>query len=98
MEKPDVLTNQHSAPTATQWLTRLRRHWDFLAVLLLMAASLPVTWLSPRALIIVAGAGMFDDHCVLDTPFKDWMSMPLVLPLKASLMLERMPERLRLTI
>src|SRR5271167_1393246 len=64
MEKPDVFANQSSA-----W-QRLRRHWDFLAVLLLMVASLPVTWLSPRALIVVAHAGMFDDHWVLDTPFK----------------------------
>jgi len=64
MEKPDVFANQSSA-----W-QRLRRHWDFLAVLLLMVASLPVTWLSPRALIVVAHAGMFDDHWVVDTPFK----------------------------
>jgi hypothetical protein len=70
MEKPDVLMNQPSAPTAARRPTWLRRHWDFLAVLLLMAASLPVTWLSPRALIIVPRPGMFDDHWVLDTPFK----------------------------
>ncbi len=70
MEKPDVLTNQPSAPTATRQPAWFRRHWDFLAVLLLIAASLPVTWLSPRALIIIPRAGMFDDHWVLDTPFK----------------------------
>ena len=70
MEKPNVLTSPPSVPTATQRLTRLRRHWDFLAVLLLMVASLPVTWLSRRALIIVPRAGMFDDHWVLDTSFK----------------------------
>jgi hypothetical protein len=71
MEKPDVLKSQPSVPpTEQQPASRLRRHWDFLAVLLLMAASLPVTWLSPRALIIVAHPGTFDDHWVLDTPFK----------------------------
>ncbi len=71
MEKPDVLTSQPVAlPTSPRPASRLRRHWDFLAVLLLMAASLPVTWLSPRALIIVARPGTFDDHWVLDTPFK----------------------------
>src|SRR5271165_5561887 len=70
MEKPDVLTSQPAAlPTSTP-ISRLRRHWDFLAVLLLIVASLPVTWLSPRALIMVARPGTFDDHWVLDTSFK----------------------------
>lgn len=71
MEKPDVLTSEPNAPMITQpAFSRLRRHWDFLAVLLLMAASLPVTWLSPHTLIVVPRAGTFDDHWVLDTPFK----------------------------
>jgi hypothetical protein len=71
MERPDVLTSQPATLPASQrpnsWL---RGHWDFLAVLLLMVATLPVTWLSPRALIVVAHPGTFDDHWVLDTPFK----------------------------
>ena len=71
MEKPDVLTSTETAPANGQLpLSRLRKHWDFLAVLLLMAASLPVTWLSPHTLIVVPHAGTFDDHWVLDTPFK----------------------------
>jgi hypothetical protein len=71
MEKPDVLTSERAAPVNAQpRSSRLRRHWDFLAVLLLMAASLPVTWLSPHTLIVVPHAGTFDDHWVLDTPFK----------------------------
>jgi hypothetical protein len=71
MEKANVLTSQPATSPASQRpISRLRRHWDFLAVLLLMVASLPVTWLSPRALIIVAHPGTFDDHWVLDTPFK----------------------------
>ncbi len=71
MEKPDVVTNPPAAPANGQSpLLWQRRHWDFLAVLLLMAASLPVTWLSPHTLIAVPHAGTFDDHWVLDTPFK----------------------------
>jgi hypothetical protein len=71
MERPHVLTSQPAAlPASQRAISRLQSHWDFLAVLLLMAASLPVTWLSPRALIIVARPGTFDDHWVLDTPFK----------------------------
>ena len=71
MEKPDVLTSESAGPAvARSASSRFRRHWDFLAVLLLMAASLPVTWLSPHTLIVVPRAGTFDDHWVLDTPFK----------------------------
>ena len=71
METPDVLIGQPANFFASQRpFARLRRHWDVLAVPLLMLASLPVTWLSPRALIILAHPGSFDDHWVLDTPFK----------------------------
>ena len=71
MEKPEVLMSERAAPVVKQpAFSRLRRHWDFLAVLLLMVASLPVTWLSPHTLIVVPRAGTFDDHWVLDTPFK----------------------------
>ena len=71
MERPDVLTTEPSAPVVAQpAFSRLRRHWDFLAALLLMAASLPVTWLSPHTLVVVTHPGTFDDHWVLDTPFK----------------------------
>jgi hypothetical protein len=71
MEKPDVLTSQPLArPTARGRVSWLGRHWDFLAVLLLILASLPVTWLAPRSLVVIAHPGTFDDHWVLDTPFK----------------------------
>ena len=71
MEKPSVLTSQLVAPPTTpERASWLGRHWDFLAVLLLILASLPVTWLAPRSLIVVAHPGTFDDHWVLDTPFK----------------------------
>ena len=48
----------------------LKRHWDFLAVLLLMAASLPLTWLSPDTVVLMQHPGVFDDHWVLDSAFK----------------------------
>ncbi|MGC2110743.1 MAG: hypothetical protein WA655_14580 [Candidatus Korobacteraceae bacterium] len=48
----------------------LLNYWDFLAVLLLILVSLPVTWLSPRSIVSVPYAGMFDDHWVLDSMFK----------------------------
>jgi hypothetical protein len=70
MENPGVLTSPSSALPATRRTGFLRRHWDFLAVLLLMGASLPVTWLSPGSPIILAHPGAFDDHWVFDTPFK----------------------------
>ncbi len=47
-----------------------RRYWDFLAVLLLMVASLPLSWLSPRTVVLVQHPGMFDDNWVLDSAFK----------------------------
>ncbi|MFZ0313663.1 MAG: hypothetical protein WAL85_13225 [Candidatus Korobacteraceae bacterium] len=48
----------------------LKRYWDFLAVLLLMAASLPLSWVSPRTVILVQHPGTFDDNWVLDSAFK----------------------------
>jgi hypothetical protein len=44
--------------------------WDAVAILLLTLASLPATWLSPRSLLVVPDPGKFDDHWILDTPFK----------------------------
>jgi len=71
MERRDVLTSQPAALAALQPpMPRLRTYWDALAVLLLIVASLPVTCLAPRALIIVSHPGTFDDNWVLDTPFK----------------------------
>ena len=47
-----------------------KRYWDFLAVLLLMAAALPLSWVSPRTVILVQHPGTFDDNWVLDSAFK----------------------------
>ncbi|MGA2904364.1 MAG: hypothetical protein ABSD98_11070 [Candidatus Korobacteraceae bacterium] len=61
-----------AAPLATAMrpIAFLRRYWDFLAVLLLMAASLPLSWFSPHTVILVQHPGAFDDHWVLDSAFK----------------------------
>ncbi|HKD86154.1 MAG TPA: hypothetical protein VKB58_15475 [Terriglobales bacterium] len=47
-----------------------RRYWDLAAVLLLMAASLPLPWISPRTVILVQRPGTFDEQWVLDSAFK----------------------------
>ena len=39
-------------------------------MLLLMAASLPLAWIAPSALVVIRHPGTFDDHWVLDTVFK----------------------------
>ncbi len=48
----------------------MARHWDVLAVLLLMVASLPLAWISPRTVIPIPHPGTFDDHWVLDAVYK----------------------------
>ncbi len=50
--------------------SRLLRRWDFLAVLILFAASLPLAWLSPKSVIAIQRPGSFDDHWVLDATYK----------------------------
>ncbi|HLI62205.1 MAG TPA: hypothetical protein VKV05_02315, partial [Terriglobales bacterium] len=61
-----------SAPAANaiRPLARLWRWWDFLGVLLLIAATVPATVMSPRTLHIVWRPGLFDDSWLLDTVFK----------------------------
>ena len=49
---------------------RLARNWDILAVLLLLAASLPLAWISPQTRVIITRPGTFDDHWVLDAVYK----------------------------
>lgn len=51
-------------------LARFARNWDFLAVVLLMGASVPLAWISPSALVVVPHPGTFDDHWVIDAVFK----------------------------
>jgi hypothetical protein len=49
---------------------RLGRNWDFLAVLLIVLASVPAIWLSPRTLTVVRNPGFIDDNWHLDAVFK----------------------------
>jgi hypothetical protein len=52
-------------------LFRLRRHWDLLAVILLMLGALPTFWLSPRTLnASPTEINLIDDSWILDTAFK----------------------------
>src|SRR5271167_665367 len=49
----------------------LRRHWDLLAVVLLMLGALPTLWLSPRTVIVSpTEINLIDDSWILDTAFK----------------------------
>ena len=50
--------------------SRLGRHWDLLALLLLVLASIPAVWLSPRALVVVRDTSLIDDNWHLDEVFK----------------------------
>ena len=64
-----VMSSPRSAPPTTQQplpVAWFPRHWDALVVLLLIAASLPLAWLSPHTLIVIQHPGTFDDHWVLD--------------------------------
>lgn len=68
-----VMSKPHSSSPAAPThrpLALLARNWDVLAVLLLMAATVPSTMLSPTTLHIVWRPGLFDDSWVLDTSFK----------------------------
>lgn len=51
-------------------LAKITRNWDAAAVLLLLVASLPLAWISPRNLIVIQRPGTFDDHWVLDAVYK----------------------------
>ena len=53
---------QHSKLRAA--LCNLERHWDFLAVLLLIAASMPVALLSPRTLPSLQTPNIDDSWCI----------------------------------
>ena len=51
-------------------IERLAPYSDFLAVLLIVVASLPAAWLSPRTLVVVPNPGFIDDNWHLDAAFK----------------------------
>jgi len=74
MENLDALVSSGSSPApmavSKRPTARLARYWDFLAVLLLVGASIPLAWVSPRTLVVVQYPGTFDDHWVIDAVFK----------------------------
>ena len=49
---------------------RIGPYWDFLAVLLIVLASMPAAWLSPRTVTVVRNPGLIDDNWHLDAVFK----------------------------
>ena len=58
-------------PSVARGLSRLRRHWDLLAVALLMLGALPTLWLSPRTVnVSPTEINLIDDSWILDTSFK----------------------------
>jgi len=67
-----MLRQARSRPSAPRLrrFSELRRHWDFLAVVLLMLASFPAVWLSRRAVTLVPNLGLIDDNWHLDSSFK----------------------------
>lgn len=74
MQNADVLDDARtSAPPSSRpsrWKAWLGKYWDFLAVLLLIVATVPPTMLSPKTLHIVWRPGLFDDSWTLETDFK----------------------------
>ena len=68
-----VMSTPHSSsPTAPtrRHFARFPRNWDVVAVFLLMFASLPLAWVSPRTVVVIQHPGAFDDHWVLDAVYK----------------------------
>jgi len=74
MKKLDEFVSGQSSPAqqsvSQRSLSRPARHWDLLVVLLLMLASMPAAWLSPRALVVVRDTSLIDDNWHLDEVFK----------------------------
>ena len=73
-ERPNpVVSDASSAEAQTAGrrpIERLAPYSDFLAVLLIVVASLPAAWLSPRTLVVVPNPGFIDDNWHLDAVFK----------------------------
>jgi len=66
-----VMSKHRSSPAiSTRPLSKLARNWDALLVLLLIVASLPLAWLSPKTVVVIQHPGTFDDHWVLDAVYK----------------------------
>ncbi|MGA2902235.1 MAG: hypothetical protein ABSD98_00265 [Candidatus Korobacteraceae bacterium] len=73
MGKLHAAPSQHrSQVSATKQgrFPRLRKYWDFLAVVLLVLASFPTVWLTQRTATRVPNLGLIDDNWHLDSIFK----------------------------
>jgi hypothetical protein len=74
MENFDVLVGKRATSTPASIpqppARRLGQYWDALAVLLLLVATLPAAWLSPRMLVLVRDTSLIDDNWHLDASFK----------------------------
>jgi len=74
MEKRHELASSQRSPApqsaSSQPRSWLSKHWDLLALLLLVLASMPAAWLSPRALVVVRDTSLIDDNWHLDEVFK----------------------------
>jgi hypothetical protein len=51
-------------------LSRLRRHWDLLALVVVVLASMPAVWLSPRTVVVDPDSSLIDNNWHLDEVFK----------------------------
>jgi hypothetical protein len=74
MAKPDDMASRRRS-RASQSASRLRsswlaKHWDLLALLLLVLVSIPAAWVSPRSLVVVRDTSLIDDNWHLDEVFK----------------------------
>src|SRR5580704_9250195 len=72
--KPVAFEHPNDSPGTgiiSSWPGRsAKKYWDFLAVALLVLISLPVTWLSPKTVLVISRPGMFDDHWDIDSVFR----------------------------
>src|SRR5208337_2650147 len=75
MEKRHELASSQRSPAPQSASSQspqswLAKHWDLLALLLLLLASMPAVWLYPRSLVVVRDTGLIDDNWHLDEVFK----------------------------
>src|SRR6202162_4521794 len=74
MKKLDPVASEASSSASQEAgrrpIERLGPYWDFLAVLLIVVASMPAVWLSPRMVTVVPNPGFIDDNWHLDAVFK----------------------------
>ena len=73
MEKRDALADKLTmsrAKAASRPPSLWQRHWDLLALIVLVLASMPAAILSPHTLVIISRPGIVDDNWHLDLGMK----------------------------